>query len=623
MADEEAGAAHPASIRLGDELVAEAYTDAFKERVPIAPEVRAAVLEAMGIPPGEPPPRNELVAIVPPGKSLPARGVVRLEDGTHLPAADRLPRDVPYGYHYLHADDGSERLLLTGPGRCPLPADRAWGWAVQLATARSLRSWGIGDLDDLRRLADWSADLGAGFLAVSPLGAPNPGPHPEPSPYYPSTRRFGNPLHLAIEAIGGIGQVGDLADRGHALDAERRVDRTRVLALKRAALDRAWSRGIGDRDRFEAWRREQGPALERWAIFSALSERFGPGWQSWPEAYRHPDRPSVARAATDDAERVGFHAWVQWCFERQLADASTRIRRIADMPVGVDPGGFDAWDWQDQLAIGASVGAPPDRFNAAGQNWGLPPFIPHRLREAGYRPFIDTIRAQLRHAGGLRIDHVLGLFRLWWIPAGGGPARGAYVRYPTDELLEIVAIESHRVGAIIIGEDLGTVPAGVRHELRRRNLLSTRLALFEKVPPARYARNAFAAVTTHDLPTIAGTLSGGDLADQAAAGVTPDARALALLRKRLLVAAGLGRGATLDELVDALHRRLGASPSVLVAGTLDDALRVEERPNLPGTGSSQRDNWSLSLPMPLEAIFDDPRVRSVAGALGRGTVAER
>jgi 4-alpha-glucanotransferase len=325
-------------------------------------------------------------------------------------------------------------------------------------------------------------------------------------------------------------------------------------------------------------------------------------------------------AAVRDAEpdRLAFHAWVQWCFDRQLADASAPIRRVADMPVGVDPGGFDAWDWQEQLALGATVGAPPDRFNRVGQDWGLPPFVPHRLRAAGYRPFVDTIRAQLRHAGGLRIDHVLGLFRLWWVPHGDGPARGAYVRYPTDELLEIVAIESHRAGAVVIGEDLGTVPSGVRRELHRRNVLSTRLALFERVPPRRYPRNAYAAVTTHDLPTMAGLVRRSDLDDQAAAGVVPDPDAVELLRGRLFSAAGARvDGMTLDELVVELHRRLAAAPSVLVAPTLDDALLAERRPNQPGTYGDQRPNWSIPLPKSLEELAADPLVERVTGALRR------
>ncbi|MBA2631477.1 MAG: 4-alpha-glucanotransferase, partial [Chloroflexi bacterium] len=566
-----------------DQLVEPSYVDAFRERRPIAPQVRAGVLAAMGLNSGEEAePASPPVVVAPRGSSLPA-GELTLEDGTPLGRVAAVPPDVPFGYHRLQPDAGVEQLLITGPGRCHLPDLSAWGWTVQLAATRSQRSWGIGDLHDLRELGRWSASVGAGFVAASPLSAPNPGPTPEASPYYPSTRRFGNPLHLCIDALPGAGDVADLAARGRELNDERRVDRPRVIELKRAALERLWAKGSFDRAAFDAWRAGQGQPLERWAIFCILSERFGPGWKGWPEAYRHPSASAAARIAIEERERVAFHAWVQWCFDVQLADASGEVRRIADMPVGVDPAGFDAWDWQEHLAIGATVGVPPDRFNLAGQDWGMPPFAPHRLRQAGYRPFIETLRAQLRHAGGLRMDHVLGLFRLWWIPAGFDPPRGAYVRQRTDELLEIVALESQRAAAIVVGEDLGTVPAGVRAELRRRRLLSTRLALFERDPPARYPRQSFAGVTTHDLPTVAGIWTGADLADQAVSGVVPDADGLAVLRARLLAAAGLGADATLDELVVGLHRALATSPSALVVATLEDALRVERRPNLPGT----------------------------------------
>jgi 4-alpha-glucanotransferase len=596
-------------------LVDDSYVDAYRIRRHIAPEVREAVLAAMGL--GEEGDQRgpEPVAVVRPGGALPAHGDVTLEDGTALGRLEALPHDAPHGYHRLEAG-GRARLLITGPGRCHLPRGlRAWGWAVQLATTRSNRSWGIGDLADLRDLATWSSSVGAGFLAVSPLGAPNPGPAPEPSPYYPSTRRFGNPLHLAIEDVPGA-EVADLVPEARALNADPIVDRPRVLGLKLAALERTWAARTWDADAFSRWRSAQGDALERWATFVVLTERFGPGWRSWPEPFRSPASEEVRARARDMADRVAFHAWVQWCFDRQLAAASEPLRRIADMPVGSDPGGFDAWDWQDQLAIDATVGAPPDRFNHAGQDWGLPPFIPHRLREAQYRPFIDMIRSQLRHAGGLRIDHVLGLFRLWWIPAGGSPDRGAYVRSPTDELLEIVALESERAGAIVIGEDLGTVPPGVRGALHRRRLLSTRLALFERHSPNRYPRQAFAGVTTHDLPTIAGAWSGVDLDDQAHAGVRPDPDGLALLRARLTAAAGTDEG--LEAVVVGLHRALAASPSALVAATLEDAVRLERRPNMPGTGSAQRPNWSMALPLPIERLGSDPRVAAVVEAMARG-----
>jgi 4-alpha-glucanotransferase len=600
-------------------LVETTYVDAYRQRRTVAPEVRAAVLATMGLEDDlAAAPSTDAVATVRPGGRLPATGMVRLEDGSDLGRIDALPADTPHGYHHLERDDGQRQLLITGPGRCHLPAGlRAWGLAVQLASLRSGQSWGIGDLADLRALGRWASSRGAGFLAVSPLGAPNPGPAPEPSPYYPSTRRFGNPLHLRIEELARDPVDDELARAGRALNDGRPIDRGRVWALKRQALGRIWGAGIPDRAAFEAWRRAEGDALERWSRFCVLTERHGPGWQSWPSDLRDPDGTGPARIAREAPDRVAFHAWIQWCLDRQLAAASAPVSRVADMPIGVDPGGFDAWDWQATLALGASIGAPPDRFTSAGQEWGLPPFVPHRLREAGYRPFIDTIRAQLRHAGGLRIDHVLGLFRLWWIPAGSSPDAGAYVRSATDELLEIVAIESHRAGAIVIGEDLGTVSPGVRAELRRRRLLSTRLVIFERVPPARYPRQSFAAVTTHDLPTIGGLLSGSDLADQQAAGLAPDPEALALLRSRLIDAAGIGPDADPATMVAAVHARLAASPAALVAGTLEDALGVAERPNLPGTVAQQRPNWSRPLPISLEEIVVDPRVERLAAALRR------
>lgn len=600
---------------MSSSLVGETYTDAFGRERAIAPDVRDTIRAAVG--PEES--SSEAVAIVRPGARLPSAGEVILEDGSTLGYSESMPADAPYGYHRLARDDGGEQLIITGPGRCHLPSDlRAWGWAIQLAATRSRNSWGIGDLVDLRELGEWSASVGAGALTVGPLGAPNPGPNPEPSPYYPSTRRFGNPLHLRIEEIPGAELLGDelheLAAAGRALNEERRINRVRVAALKMEALERIWA-ATPDRPGFDEWRAEHGTSLQHWAVFVVLTERFGAGWHGWPEPFRDPSGAAVERAAAEHADRVSFHAWIQWRFDRQLRDGSVPLTRIADMPVGVDPGGFDAWDWQDQLALGMSVGAPPDRFNAAGQSWGLPPFIPSRLREAAYRPFIETIHAQLRHAGGLRIDHVLGLFRLWWIPSGEDPSRGAYVRSHTDELLEIVALESQRAGAVVIGEDLGTVPPGVRSELRRRRLLSTRLALFERGLPATYPRQSFAAVTTHDLPTMAGLWSGTDLDDQAASGITPDPDALALLRSRLARAAGVAPDA--DAPVDQLHRRVAASPSMLVAATLEDALRVEERPNLPGTVAPQRDNWSLALPSPIEDLASDGRVTSLVDALSR------
>jgi 4-alpha-glucanotransferase len=592
------------------ELVPPTYVDALRRTRCVSPETRDAVLEAIG-PASDP----GIVAIAPRGSTLQQAGDLTLEDGTSMGHVSVVPPDAPYGYHTLAVGDRVQHLI-TGPGRCHLPGDlREWGWAVQLPTTRSRHSWGIGDLGDLRELAAWSASVGAGFLTASPLNAPNPGPDPDPSPYFPSTRRWRNPIHLRIEEVPGTEGVSDLGIIARELNRAPIVDRRRVLALKGRALEAAWAARAFDREALTIWRAAQGPGLERWAAYNVLALEHGSDWRRWPVSIRHPDAPGVMPATSAHRDAVDFHAWVQWCLDTQLAAASGSVRRIADMPVASDPGGFDAWEWQRELAAGVTIGVPPDRFNLAGQNWGMPAFSPHRLREVAYQPFIDTVRAQLLHAGGLRLDHVLGLFRLWCIPSGAPPTDGAYLRQRTNEMLEIVALESDRAAAVIIGEDLGTVPSGVRPELRRRWVLSTRLAYFERAAPERYPRRALAAVTTHDLPTVAGLWTGADLADQGASGVPPDPIENARLRARLATAAGVEPDATADEVSLAIHGALSASPSALVAATLEDALGMAERPNLPGTLVAQRPNWSRALPVPIEAFGRNRRIVAMVAAL--------
>jgi 4-alpha-glucanotransferase len=521
------------------------------------------------------------------------------------------------GYHRLRSGD-AEQLLLTGPGRCPPPGDRRWGWAVQLYATRSSESWGIGDLADLAELAAWSRGLGAGLLVINPLNAPTPVVPVQPSPYFPSSRRFRDPLYLRVEEVPGAAALGQrlvrLAAAGRALNGGGRIDRDAIFTLKMDALSAIWS-GRPPTDGLDAYRAESGPALGEWATFASLAEHYGAGWSHWPEELRRPGSPAVARFAADHADRVAFHEWVQWLLDEQLRRAAGELPLVADLPVGVDRDGADAWVWQDVLVLDASIGAPPDRFNGAGQDWGLPPFIPHRHRAAGYEPFIQTLRAALRHSGGLRIDHAMGLFRLWWL-LGGDPRHGAYVRYASDELLEILAIESVRAGAVVIGEDLGTVAPGIRREMRRRRILSYRLAYFERRPPARYPRASLAAVGTHDLPTIAGTWLGSDLDAQRRAGLEPDAAGLSLLRARLARAAGVAPSAGLGELVLTVHAALADSPAAIVVAGLEDALRVEERPNLPGT-VDQHPNWSIPLPGGVEQLTRDPFVAQLASALAR------
>ncbi len=608
-------------------VVVDRYVDAFGREATVPANVRRAVLRTMGPLPAQRSTRGgrlpEPVAIHGPGDHLPAAGELVLEDGTSLGRVDRLPRDVPLGYHRLLLEQ-MEQLVLVPPPRCVVPgARRAWGWTVQLPATRSSASWGIGDLADLRAVASWAGDAGAAVVMVSPMGAPNPALEPEPSPYYPSTRRFRNPLLVRIEEVPGSAApalaIAGLAAEARRLNDDPRIDRARVASLKLEALGRIWTAGAARRPDtagpLQAFREREGTALRDWATFAVLAEQLGPGWQRWPEEHRSPRSAPVARFAAAHGDRIAFHEWLQWILDEQLRRAgSAGIALVGDLPVGFDPGGFDAWAWQHLLAAGARVGAPPDRFNPLGQDWGLPPFVPHRLRAAHLAPFIETVRAALRHAGGLRIDHVMGLFRLWWIPVGG-PGGGAYVRYPADELLAVLAIESRRAGAMIIGEDLGTVERGVRRALSRRGLLSTRLVYFERRGPGRFPHGSFAAVTTHDLPTVAGAWLGSDLDDQRAAGLDPDPRSLDALRSRLARTAGLGADAAVETAILGVHQALAASPAALVSATLEDALRVEIRPNLPGTTARQRANWSIALPATLEALQADPFVRRLADVL--------
>ncbi|HEX5398218.1 MAG TPA: 4-alpha-glucanotransferase, partial [Verrucomicrobiae bacterium] len=305
--------------------------------------------------------------------------------------------------------------------------------------------------------------------------------------------------------------------------------------------------------------------------------------------------------AARNQRRVRFHAWLQWLLDQQLARAARELPLMLDLPVGFNPDGFDAWLWQDSLALDASVGAPPDAFNTSGQDWGLPPFIPHRLRASGYEPFRQTVRAMLRHARGLRIDHVMGLFRLYWIPQGRTARDGGYVRYRADEMLAVLAAESRRAGAVIVGEDLGTVERGVRSRLRRAGVLSYSLLWFENRLPEDYSSGALAAVTTHDLFTVAGLWLGSDLAAQQQIGLQPNVAGTEAVRERLRRRAGLSKTASAREAILGAHRLLARTPCRLITATLEDALAVEERPNMPGT-TTQWPNWSIALPKPLEEI---------------------
>ncbi|HJV08185.1 MAG TPA: 4-alpha-glucanotransferase [Acidimicrobiales bacterium] len=589
----------------------------------VSPETVAAMLAAMGTDGDGGPPAGPTL-FVRPGRPTAVDGPADLttEAGDVIPVDGELPADLPFGYHTLvSADDGRRTDVVVSPGRCPLPAlAPTWGWAVQLYAVRSASSWGMGDLGDLGRLGRWtSEELGGGLILVNPLHAAHPTLPQSTSPYFPSSRRFRNPLYLRVEDVAGAGALDDLdalVAAGRALNTKPHIDRDSVFRLKMGALERIWEGFAGD-PAFDAWREAQGDALGDYAAFCVLAEEHGPDWRQWPAGAQHPDGPDVAEVLRTQYGRWRFHQWLQWLVDRQLQSASADIDVMHDLAVGVDPAGADGWLWQDVLALDMAVGAPPDEFSTQGQSWGLPPFDPWRLRGAGYHPFIQTIRATLGHAGGLRLDHVMGLFRLWWVPRDAdSPADGAYVRYCHDDLLDIVALECHRAGAYAVGEDLGTVEDHVREELADRGVLSYRLVWFEDRPPAEYPEQALAAVTTHDLPTIAGLWTGTDLEDQKDIGVAPNEEGTRELRERLKRVAGVDDDAPVNEVVTATYDALSNAPCMLLTAGLDDALGVQERPNMPGT-LDEWPNWRIALPLTLEEIEADARPRAVAHALDR------
>jgi 4-alpha-glucanotransferase len=583
----------------------------------LAPATEGAVQQALG----EVAPPTTLVATA--GHVLHVGGTweVTLEDGATLRGAGALPPDLPIGYHDLvRRGDSTPMLLLVRPPKCPQTAEVAqWGVAVQLYAALSQRSWGVGDFADLSLLGRWARDeLQADFVLINPLYAASPGLPQEPSPYSPTTRLFLNPLYLAVEQVDGFSALPNtdaLLQAGRQISGGRLIDRDASYQLKLSALDRLWQGAQADR-RIEAFRLSAGRPLRRFATYCAVAEKHGPNWHAWPAGLRHPDAPALARFAAENAERVHFHEWVQWLLDRQLGAASAEVPLMMDLPIGFDPDGADAWAYQDALALSVRVGAPPDEFNPRGQDWGLPPFAPHHLARVRFRPFVETLRMTLRRAWALRIDHVMGLFRQFWVPLGMAPSDGAYVLFPHEELLAILAIESHRAGAVVVGEDLGTVEPQVRQRLADLGLLSYKLLWFEPGAPDTFNPLSMAAVTTHDLPTVAGIWTGDEARSLEKANLPVRSSSLEAMRQRLRAIVGADT-ADVSEVIVATHRALGAASSRLVAATLEDMLSVGEPPNRPGT-IREWPNWSVRLPLGLDEILAQPLPRRVAVAVREG-----
>lgn len=571
-------------------------------------------------------------------RRVPGARVLIHEDGTELEVLDEIPADLPLGWYRLQTHDDQEATLVVAPPKVPA-SPPTWGWMLQLYALRSARSWGHGDLGDLREFVNWTAaEHGAGAVLLNPLHAPGPTHPVQPSPYTPSSRRFANPLALRIEDLDAYRRADP--DTRAEVDALRvsasthRIQHDLVWAAKRAALELLW-------------RAEGRPAvladsnasagLRDWATYCALAERHGGRWSRWPEELRDVSGAAVAAARRELAPRVGFHAWVQrQCAEQLLAvrksarDAGMALGVLHDLAVGVDADGADAWALADVLATGVSIGAPPDNFTPRGQDWGLPPWRPDRLATTGYAALRDMLRAVLAHADGLRIDHVAGLWRLWWVPPGDGPERGTYVYYDADTMLAVLALEAHRAEATVVGEDLGTVEPEVTAALADNGMLGCAVSWFtrdQSVPgepllaSAKWPERAAASLSTHDLPTAAGFLQGEHVRVRADLGLLDDVPAeqanadkeraewVQLLQDEGLLTAEADDPA----IITAMHRFLAATPSRLKLISPYDVIGEPRQPNLPGT-VDEYPNWRIPLPQTLEQLRADSRVAEVIAA---------
>ncbi|MGB3413016.1 MAG: 4-alpha-glucanotransferase [Microthrixaceae bacterium] len=587
--------------------------------------------------------------------SIDGSALLTLEDGSEVIASDRLPPDLPLGSHRLVPDDGGRVTnLFVVPTRQAQPS-RGWGWASQLYATRSAGSWGHGDLADLGRLANWASSMGAGLVAHNPLGSSLPLPSQEPSPYFGSSRRFLSLLYLNVERVVGADRIAPeldgLARAGRGLNDDRMIDRDRVFALKMAAVERIWGEIRSDQ-RVVSIVGNSDRSLIRHSVFCALAETYGVGWPAWPSSLRHPDSPAVEEFRRANADRVDFWCWVHLELERELAEASKAgAGLMADLAVGFDPDGSDAWADQDFLALDCRVGAPGDDFNPDGQDWGVTPYVPWKLRNAGYEPWLRTLRPILRNCAGLRIDHVMGLFRLFWIPAsidpaddrdsgarqvrvdGSGSVRaiGAYVYQYGTELLDLALMEAAKAGVWLAGEDLGTVEDDVRSAMNSRGVLGYRVGWFEDVDPSNWPVDTVGSLNTHDLATVAGVC-------QLAAGLTEDGpepddadedQAVddrpvddndRLLVERLARLAGIGSSnasdqtaASVDAVILAAHESLAGAGSAVVLSSLDDSQALIEQPNHPGT-VDEFPNWRLALPVPIED-FDTTLAPQIAEAM--------
>jgi 4-alpha-glucanotransferase len=583
-------------------------------------------------------------------------------------AAFELPWNLPLGWHRLLAHVDAEPLdpsttaaaVIVTPHRLSLPGGleerRAVGVATQLYQVRSEGSWGVGDLADAARLGTWaSTEHGADFVLVNPLHAAEPVAPMEPSPYLPTTRRFLNPLYLRVADIPEVAGLGRedaarleaLAAHGRALNAVDGIDRDGSWELKRAALGLLHTVPLTDAraDAYAAFLEQEGDGLVGFATWCALAEAHGLPASGWPAELQDAHGEAVARWRAEHADEVDLYCWMQWLLADQVRDVQTALRSagmrvglVEDLAVGVHTQGSDAWSLSDVLAGGVSAGAPPDQFNQLGQRWDQPPWRPDRLAEQGYAPFRDMVRTALRDSGGVRIDHVIGLFRLWWIPSGMTADQGTYVRYDHEALIGILALEAERAGAVVIGEDLGVVEPSTREYLLERGILGTSVLWFERDPsgprpPERYRSLCLSAVTTHDLPPTAGFLALEHVTMRERLGLLTqpveeereaELGAIGQVRSALVLRGLLEPEASPTDLLVALHAWLGQTQSRLLGVGLSDLVGDRRAVNQPGT-LDEYPNWRVPLTdgsgrlVRLEDITDggvDGLAGRIFGALG-------
>ena len=587
--------------------------------------------------------------------------VVLTEEAGHRWTASRqirrggvvtLPTRPPYGYHTVEVtvrararEWHAQQSLIVVPSSCVTPSmilgrgHKAMGVVANLYSVRREHDWGVGDLTTLTQLVEWSARRGATFVGVNPLHALyNRGM--DISPYSPVSRLFRNPLYIDVDAVPELARsaaaralLDSPAVRAAiaGLRATRLVDYDQVIDLKDRVLTelhRAFRASSNERSReYEDFVRLRDPELTYFATWMALAERARvPDWRQWPEPLQTPASPAVEAFAAANAERVDYHRWLQFEMDRQLRDAAERARTMGmpigvyqDLAIGTSGGGSDTWSYPELFLTGASVGAPPDPYSDTGQVWGLPPMDPRVLRQQKYRYWIQLLRRAFEHAGALRIDHVMGLFRTFWIPDGGTGHHGAYVRFPAQDLLGILALESVRHNAIVVGEDLGTVPAEVPPALRKWGMLSSKVLYFERDergfrPARRYPPLSLATPNTHDMPTLAGFWTGRDVALRREVGlVSPEQTERALAdrtreKAELLEVLRLQPPHHFEEshfsrrLAGAVHQFLCSSPAELVGLSFDDLTGEVEPVNVPGVGPDKYPSWRRRTRMTMEEV---------------------